>query len=248
MAVIWSNVWSLACAAGESGCATPMTAAGKRGAMPTRPTCSTMSSSRLSASSVGVTVTSSVLPSRSTPSVTGLPALLRDDLLDLGEARDLVAVDARDAVARIELAVRRLAGDDLAHGRGQELLDLEEDRRVERDREEEVHRRPREDDDDPLPERLRLEGAVPVLGQDRLALLALLEHLHEAAEGQEAHAVLGLLAADAQDLRPEADREGEHLHAEDLREGEVPRLVDEDEGADEDDEVQKVHGQPRLLG
>jgi hypothetical protein len=186
-----------------------------------------MSSSRLSASSVGA-------------------GLARDDLLDLGEARDLFAVDARDAVAGIELAVRRFARDDLAHRRRQELLDLEEHRRVERDREEQIHRRPREDDDDALPERLRLEGSVPFLRQDRLALLALLEHLHEAAEGQQAHAVLGLLAADAQDLRPEADREREHLDAEDLREGEVPRLVDEDERADEDDEVKKVHGQPRL--
>ena len=137
-----------------------------------------------------------------------------------------------------------LAGTTDAHRRGQELLVLEEDGRVERDGKEQVHRRPREDDDDALPERLRLERAVPVLGQDRLAALALLEHLHEAAERQEADAVLGLLAADADDLRAESDREREHLHAEDLGEGKVPRLVDEDEGADEEDEVQKVHGSP----
>ena len=87
------------------------------------------------------------------------------------------------------------------------------------------------------------EGAPAILGEDGLVALALLEHLHEAAEGQEAHAVLRLLAADAHHLGPEADGEGEDLDAEDLGEGKVARLVDEDQRADEQDEVQQVHGE-----
>ena len=62
--------------------------------------------------------------------------------------------------------------------------------------------------------------------------LALLEHLHEAAEREEADAVLGLLAADAQDLGPEAERERDDLDPEDLRPREVPELVHEDERRD----------------
>ena len=73
--------------------------------------------------------------------------------------------------------------------------------------------------------------------------LGLLEHLHEAAEREEADAVLGLLAAESHDLRTEADREREDLDPEDLREREVAELVHEDEHAHEQDEVEEVHGE-----
>src|SRR5207249_8405081 len=98
-------------------------------------------------------------------------------------------------------------------------------------------------DHDSLPQRLRLERALAVLGQDGLVALglALLEHLHEAAEGEDADAVLRLFAPDAHDLGAEADREHDHLHAEDLREREVPRFVNEDQDADEQSEIEEIH-------
>ena len=80
-----------------------------------------------------------------------------------------------------------------------------------------------------------------ILGEDRL-LPVLLEHLDEAAERQDADAVLRLAAAEADDLRAEADREGEDLDAEDLRPHEVPELVHEDEHRAEQGEVEEVHG------
>ena len=90
---------------------------------------------------------------------------------------------------------------------------------------------------------LRLEGAPAILRQDRGSLLlVLLEHLHEAAEGKQADAVRRLPPTDLQQLGPEAEAEGQDLHAEDLGEDEVPRLVDEDQRADQQHEVQKVQG------
>jgi hypothetical protein len=51
----------------------------------------------------------------------------------------------------------------------------------------------------------------------------------------------GKIPANAHELRPEADRERDHLHAEDFREREMPRLMDEDENADEECEVEEIH-------
>src|SRR5260370_2370927 len=132
--------------------------------------------------------------------------MLPDDSLNFGKARHIAAVDAHDAVARLELAVRRLAGDNHAHGRLKELHVLEKDRRIERNRKEQVHRRPREDDGDTLPESLRLKGSAPLLREDGLGVLALFEHFHEATEGEQSEAILRLFAADANDSRTEADR------------------------------------------
>ena len=161
--------------------------------------------------------------------------------MNLGEARHRVSVDRHDAIFGHEHRVRRFAGEYGAYHRRQELAVLVEDRGVEQDRKEDVHRRPREHDDDALPELLRLERAVSLFGQDGLAALAFFEHLHEATEGEDSEAVLGLAPSDLHELRPEPHREGEHLHAEDLREREVPSFVDEDEHAHEDHEVEQVH-------
>src|SRR5690606_14787738 len=38
---------------------------------------------------------------------------------------------------------------------------------------------------------------------------------------------------------------GQHLHPEELREREVPKLVDEDEDAYEEDEIDEIHGAPK---
>src|SRR5262249_7535175 len=94
-------------------------------------------------------------------------------------------------------------------------------------------------------ERLSLEGARAIFGEHRL-LLVLFEHLYEAAEREDAEAVLRLAAADTQDLRAEADGEGEHLHAKDLRPHEGAELIDEDEHGAEEGEVEQVHGGARF--
>jgi len=88
----------------------------------------------------------------------------------------------------------------------------------------------------------RFQSATALLGQDGLGALALLEHLHEPAERKETDTILGFLAANSNHLRAEADGEGEDFDSEDLCERKVPRLVDENQRADEQDEVQKVHG------
>ena len=72
----------------------------------------------------------------------------------------------------------------------------------------------------------------------------LFEHLHEPAEREQADAVLGLAPAQAQDLRPKADREGQDLNPEDLRPHEVPELMHEDEHRAQDGEVEEIHVRP----
>ncbi len=108
-----------------------------------------------------------------------------------------------------------------------------------------VHDGPGEDDDDALPERLRFERSLAVFGQDGVGL-RLLEHLHETAEGDEPDAIFGFLAAQPEDLRPEAEREGDDLHAEDLGPGVMPELVHENQRGHENDEIKKVHRLPRF--
>src|SRR5690606_18109160 len=145
---------------------------------------------------------------------------------------DLGAVHREDAVAREELSVRGMAWQHDAHRGREELLLAHEDREVERHREDEVHHRPGDDDDDPFPERLRFEGSVSLFGEDGVVRGGF-EHLDEAAERDEPDAILRLLAAEAQDFGPEAEREGDDLDAEYLRPREVPELVDENQGRDE---------------
>jgi hypothetical protein len=107
--------------AGESGRATPMTAAGKRGSIPMRPCAPRCRARATSASSAG-DVTSTALAVSLELRVTGLPALARDDALDLGKLVTSSPSIARMRSPGFELAVGRLARDDDAHRRRQELL------------------------------------------------------------------------------------------------------------------------------
>src|SRR5690606_14812386 len=86
----------------------------------------------------------------------------------------------------------------------------------------------------------RLERALAILGQDDRAL-ARFEHLDVAAERQQRDAVLRLATAQLEDLRAETQTKGQDFDAERLREQKMPKLVDEDQRADEDDEVEQVH-------
>ena len=148
------------------------------------------------------------------------PGVPRDGGLHVGEARHVFPVDRRDSIPGHELPVRRPPRQDDPDHRRKERPVLEEHRRIERDREDDVHRRPGEDDHDPLPQRLRLERPRALLGEDHVGLVPL-EHLHEPAEREEPDAVLGLFAADPDHFGAEPNGERDHLHAEDLREGEV---------------------------
>jgi hypothetical protein len=176
------------------------------------------------------------------------PGARRNDSLLLGKRRHRVPVDADDAIAHHEFSSRRLARNhDPDRGR-RKLAILQENGRVQQHGEEDVHRRPRKHDDDPFPERLGFEGALLVLGKDGGRTSRLFEHPHESAERDEGDAVFGLLAAKTKDLGSESNRKREHLDAEDLRKGEVSELVHEDQRADEQREIEQIHGStPRAL-
>ena len=101
--------------------------------------------------------------------------------------------------------------------------------RVERDREQQVGQRTGGDDRRALPERLAVEGKVPLVGRDRT--LALVEHAHVAAERQGADHELGAVGPRlAPPQHPaEADREAQHLDAAGDRHPVVAVLVDDDQ-------------------
>ena len=85
-----------------------------------------------------------------------------------------------------------------------------------------------------MPQRLRRQRARPVDGRDRIAGV-LAEQTHVPAERDRRQPVFGLAEGDADDARPEAEREAQHLHVKQLREHEVPQLVHQDEHAQQHD-------------
>ena len=169
-----------------------------------------------------------------------------DDAGQLVERADVLAVRLDHAVARLEHPVGGAVGEDRAHHRGDRLRVAEVDDEEEPDGQEQVHRRPREDDDHALPERLLREGAPLVLRAD-VVVGALPEHAHVAAEGERRDHVLGAAAREPGDPRTEAEREFEDADAEEFRPREVAELVHEHEHADQDDEVDDLHGEVAYL-
>ena len=127
-----------------------------------------------------------------------------------------------------------------ADRRRQERIRRHEHGEVEEDREHEVHRRPGEHDEEAFVDRQRLEGPLAVLRMHDLGL-RLLEHRDVTAERQKPDAVFRLTPSEAQDLRSEPETEREHLHAKRFGEHEVPELVNEDQRAREDDEIDEIH-------
>ena len=134
------------------------------------------------------------------------------------------------------------------------LLQAEGDGEQNHERQQDVHRRSRTDDDDPLPDGLVVVSALRHVRRQRLTgspcALDLLHHprprvggaalgldlvgihagdLHEASEGQGPDSVLGLPPLDAHELRREEQEEAHHAHAGRLRGDEVPELVDDDQ-------------------
>jgi hypothetical protein len=170
------------------------------------------------------------------------PRLGADLVLDLDPEADLAIADGEDLVAG---AQPRLGGGraalDRAHDGGGPV-DAHPERAHEHEhRQHQVHRGPREHDEQLLPGLLRAEGLV--VGGTRLGrvLVAglLAEHLHEAPEGDPADHVLGpaplpahAVAAEA-DRGAEAQRELQDPNAAGLGGEEVAELVDGDQDAEQ---------------
>jgi hypothetical protein len=169
-----------------------------------------------------------------------LAGILRDDPLHFVEGADVLSVDRHDPIAWLELARGRMSRQNDPDRRRQERPVGHEHRKVEKQREHQVHRGPRENDRDAFVDRQRFERALSILGQHEIAL-RLLEHLHVAAERNQTDAVLGLTPSELQDLRTEAEAESDDLDPEGLGHRKVAELVHEDERADQNDEVEEVH-------
>ncbi|MCY1223328.1 hypothetical protein D9M68_622910 [compost metagenome] len=140
----------------------------------------------------------------------------------------------------------RRRGDDrrgFAHAAG-------EQREVQHDRQQEIGQRPGGDDDEALADRLAVERARQVGRIDPGVAfgieLALVQHLHVAAQRDGRHRPLGAVAAlrdPAQQRPPETDRKAQHLHAAGARGEVMPHLVHVDEYAQGNNESEYgLHG------
>ena len=137
------------------------------------------------------------------------------------------------------------AGESASHGadddrllreRGHVGALIEHDRHHDQ-RQRQVHDRAHDQDLEPLPLALRQE-LVRRAGARVFGVLA--GHLDVAAERDRADAVLGVAAAELQQLRSEAEREGQHADADPPRRQEVPELVDEYQNAQNQDEPPEI--------
>ena len=109
--------------------------------------------------------------------------------------------------------------------------------------EQEVGERPGGDDRYPLPDALLVERAREIGGGD--GALALVDHLHVAAERHRRDGPLGAVGAES--ARPhdaaEAHREPQHLHAAPAGDPVMAELVEDDEHAQHDEEREQLgHG------
>src|SRR4249920_889962 len=106
-----------------------------------------------------------------------------------------------------------------------------------------MRRRPRDDHQRALPDRLGPEGPRVVLGRDGLVRVHTGD-LHVAARGDRLEADLGLPAHPRPELGPEPHEELGHLDPERPRDGEVRRLVDhdhQDQGEEEGTDAERRH-------
>ena len=191
-----------------------------------------------SAGFTGVTRTLLRSPSRSISNSRGLPIPVRTVKATSCQRLDFLAVDRDDLVAGQEagLGTRRVRldrADDRRHALQRRHLDADHEQAGdEQDRERAVHQRTGEVDQDALPARL-VEEVARVVGRFS-GLFA--GELDVAAERHQRDLVLGLADLPAEQALSEAEREGEHLHAEGLGDQEVAGFVDEDDDAESEDE------------
>src|SRR6267142_2013166 len=205
------------------------------------PTTSPLSESACSKACGSATVTGPCTSSRripSGPSRTGPCGVWR--------TRDGLPVDGADDVAGLKAGLlRRRCGHDLDDldvsgwrgGAGRERD------REDQDREHHVHAHARDEDDGLCPPRLRGERArvADALLLDGEVVLA--EDAHVATERDRAHRVVDLAFTDAEEPRPEADGELEHLHAEQARGEVVTEFVHRD---DERERREEEHERPQV--
>jgi hypothetical protein len=149
------------------------------------------------------------------------------------------AVHAEQPVARLQHLRGREALLHLVHA-DLRLADGREVEEEQHQRDHEVHRRARGDHHDPLPDRLRVVGAVAhVLRQVVVRVHA--GDLHVAPERDHAERVLGLAPGLAPDERREEEREALRAHADRLGRGEVPGLVEHDQQREADEGEDPAH-------
>ncbi len=173
-----------------------------------------------------------------------LRALVAGDPLGELDRRAPLPVHRHEPVARLQHALGRIALLELAN---LARAGLRADRREEHEQQDEgqgeVHRRPRRDHHDPLPDGLRVVGPVA----DLLGKILVRVHpgdLHVAARGDRADRVLGLAHLLAPEGGREEQRELLHAHANRLRGAVVAELVEDHEQrkADEgQEEAERVH-------
>ena len=165
------------------------------------------------------------------------PGPVADQVPQILEGLHGLAVDAQDVVSGEQPPPRgRRIGRDHAHHRRDGLVagkdrDAEEDE----DRQDQVHPRPGEGDQAPLPGGGLQKGAALVLGGDLLGGVVA-GHLHVAAERQERDAVVGVARLEAEQARAKAEGEAHDLDPAELGHREVAELVDEDQRPHEQEE------------
>ncbi len=147
------------------------------------------------------------------------------------------AVERDDLVAIVEAGH---GGGRSSRWRGQhgaqpvDAVDVE--RGVEEDRQQQVRNRSRGNNDESLPDRLPIERARKIAFGNRLALsrFALVEKPNEAAQRNRRNRPLRLIAPETahEERLAEADREAQHLHAEQPAREIVSELVERDQDAD----------------
>src|SRR5262249_45011368 len=124
-------------------------------------------------------------------------------------------------------------------GGGQRALLGEEDE-VDADGEQQIRSRAGQHHGETLPERFFVEGAAALGGGDLVGGV-LAEELDETAERHQRNAVFGVPAAEAQQARPETQREPPPLHATEFRDREVTHFVHEHQGPDQEHEIPRLH-------
>src|SRR5207245_8643953 len=202
---------------------------------PIRPTSASCPPGTFSLTTVAVTGSRSVRPSRSTVTSKVWPARFWIACISSSGVKtgwSPPALESRPARGRA-------FGDTTDHGRPHRTGHRREHEHEDDGGQHEVHARAREDDEEARPQRLEREGLAGIVGQRAPApfeRILLAHHLHVAAHRNDRQAVLGFFAPPAKEHGTEADGEALDAHADPASDQEVAKLVDENEDANDDDE------------
>ena len=179
------------------------------------------------------------------------PILGRTDkqYLRMRPCRRVLAIDAEHAFAGGESGLR---SDAFGAADNRQIVRLadHEHRPQQDEAEQEIEHRAGDHDRHPLQHRLAVEGLVQIaLGHFELALV---EHLHVAAERNCGNRVFGAIAAQTRPQRlAEAHRKADHVHAKPARDPEMAELMEGDQDADADDQppdrAQEIAHADRLM-